>query len=95
VCIYLITAQIFARKLYSPYTASAYHAWMIVFWIIDLGLAAHLVNLWSSNNCTDNFRNSYVCVPYEKRIDNEARSILNSRYYRTLVAAALLAAAEL
>jgi hypothetical protein len=68
---------------------------MIVFWIIDLGLAAHLVNLWSGNHCTDDFRNRHVCVPYEKRIVNEARSISNSRYYRTLVAGALLAAAEL
>jgi hypothetical protein len=95
VCTYLIIAQSFFRRIYNPYTAGAYHVSMLLFWTIDLGLAVHLAKLWSGYGCAYKFFHGYICVPYEKRIVGEARTISYKGYQKMLVVDAILAAFEL
>jgi hypothetical protein len=98
VCVYLIVLQCCFKRFYSPYTASAYHIWMLVFWLIDLSLIAHLAQLWQNPECTYDIRYKYMCVPYLRRDDNNRgghRRTSFSTYYAALVAGALLAASEL
>ena len=68
---------------------------MIIFWIVDLGLVAHLAGLWQGPDCTYDFRNGYACAPWDRR-DVSARSTTTYQtYYGALVAGAVLAAFEL
>ncbi|KAF1913775.1 hypothetical protein BDU57DRAFT_580286 [Ampelomyces quisqualis] len=94
VCIYLIAAHSYLKRLYSPYIASAYHVWMLMFWIIDLGLAANLVKLWTSPECDYNSEQGYPCVPLEKRAHKGVVLRSYNTYHGTLVAGALLAGFE-
>ncbi|KAH3950173.1 hypothetical protein HBI56_005440 [Parastagonospora nodorum] len=96
VCGYLIIAQTVLRKLYTPYTAGAYHAWMLMFWITDLGLASHLATMWSGHGCAEDFHDSSICVPFEKRDLQDARTKVSYRwYYMMLIAGVVLTACEL
>jgi hypothetical protein len=70
---------------------------MLVFWLIDLALIAHLARIWQDPKCTYDLRYKYMCVPYLLRRDDVGggrRTSFNT-YYGALVAGALLAASEL
>lgn len=83
------------HKLYSPYIAGAYHAWMLIFWIVDLALVAQLAKLWSDPECTYNLDNHHMCAPYQRRQATSSRLMPFSTFYGALVAGAVLAAFEL
>ncbi|KAF2032255.1 hypothetical protein EK21DRAFT_110198 [Setomelanomma holmii] len=90
VCAYLIASRTYLRKIYWPYVDAAYHAWMLLFWVVDLGLLARLAYLWQGPQCAYDYRNGFTCVPYEKR----SGTTTYGRFYGALVAGAVLAAFE-
>jgi hypothetical protein len=91
VCAYLVASHTYLKKIYSPYVAAAYHLWMLIFWVVDLGLFAHLAKLWQGPECTYRYQNGFTCAPYEKR---DATTTYGT-FYAALVAGAVLAAFEL
>jgi hypothetical protein len=44
VCIYLIASRVWVWKLWSGYIVAAYRVWMLVFWVVHLGLVARLAS---------------------------------------------------
>ncbi|KAH7078354.1 hypothetical protein FB567DRAFT_595958 [Paraphoma chrysanthemicola] len=90
VCAYLMTSHTYLKRIYSPYVAAAYHLWMLLFWVVDLGLLAHLARLWISPECLYKYRNGFTCAPYSKRNGR----MRYDTFYRVLVAGAVLAACE-
>lgn len=91
VCAYLIASHTYLKNIYSPYVAAAYHLWMLIFWVVDLGLSAHLAKLWQGPECTYHYQNGFTCAPYDKR----DATTTYSTFYGALVAGAVLAAFEL
>jgi hypothetical protein len=68
---------------------------MLIFWVIDLGLAANLVKLWTSPACDYNSEQGYLCVPLEKRVLEGMELHTYNTYHGGLVAGAVLAGFEL
>jgi hypothetical protein len=68
---------------------------MLMFWVIDLGLLAHLARIWQGPECTYEFHVGYICAPYERRDLHARQTTLYSSYYGTLLVGAILAAFEL
>jgi hypothetical protein len=68
---------------------------MIIFWIIDLGLMANLVKLWTNPECDYDSKERYLCVPIEKRHLDGIELQAYSTYHGVFVAGAVLAGFEL
>ncbi|PVI06594.1 hypothetical protein DM02DRAFT_667473 [Periconia macrospinosa] len=102
VTIYLTASQLVAHKLYQGVVALAFHVWMLIFWIVDLGLVADLASIWSSPSCYTSYSYfyGYSSRCYYKRA-LEARGALEKRdttvgaYYGALAAGAVFAAVQL
>ncbi|KAF2709676.1 hypothetical protein K504DRAFT_379328, partial [Pleomassaria siparia CBS 279.74] len=41
VCAYLLVSQLFLHQMYNMYVVLGLHLWMLLFWIVDLGLVAN------------------------------------------------------
>ncbi|KAF2681295.1 hypothetical protein K458DRAFT_406643 [Lentithecium fluviatile CBS 122367] len=100
VCAYLIASQLFLHKLYNMWVALGLHLWMLLFWVVDLGLVANLARLWSLDSYSYLYGYSYSWdySDYYKR----DLQILNKRddtftydaYYGALAAGSVFAAVE-
>jgi hypothetical protein len=100
VTVYLVASQLFIHKLYNAYIALAFHIWMLLFWVIDLGLVANLASIWANPICSSYYGYSYSCSYYRKR-DVEIRGFEKrdttsyTAYYGALAAGAVFAAVQL
>ena len=45
-CAYLIVSQTLIPKMYNLYVSLALHVWLLIFWLVDLGLVANLAAMW-------------------------------------------------
>jgi hypothetical protein len=96
VTIYLLVSQLFIHKIYYGVVALAFHVWMLIFWVVDLGLVANLAHLWSGPQCSYSYYYGYNCSYYVKRGVLQARDETTfTAYYGALVAGAVFAAVQL
>ncbi|CAI6335869.1 unnamed protein product [Periconia digitata] len=102
VTIYLTVSQLFIHKLYQGVVALAFHIWMLIFWIVDLGLVANLASIWASPSCYSSysFYSGYSSSCYYKRAELETRGLEKrdttvGAYYGSLAAGAVFAGVQL
>ena len=99
VCAYLLASQLFLHKIYNMYIALALHLWMLLFWVVDLGLVANLARLWSGDYSYGfgYYYSSYY--GYRKRdlvvLSKREETTTYEAYYGALAAGATFAAVEL
>jgi hypothetical protein len=99
VCAYLIASQLFLHALYNMYIAFAFHLWMLLFWVVDLGLVSNLARLWSGDYSYGfgYYYDSYY--GYRKRdtivLSKREDSTTYEAYYGALAAGATFAAVQL
>jgi hypothetical protein len=83
----MIASRTFASKYNNIYVSMGLHAWMLVFWIVNLGLVANLAQQWNPQ-CSYTKESGQICSSYAKR-DTTFRT-----YFGALVAGAVLAGLE-
>ncbi|KAF2467262.1 uncharacterized protein BDR25DRAFT_345026 [Lindgomyces ingoldianus] len=97
VAIYMIASQVFVHQAYNKWAFLALNIWMVIFWIVDLGVVANLAALWSSPSCGYSYyTDTYYCT-YGKRDLSllEKRDTTTYTAYRgALVAGALFGAVQ-
>jgi len=95
VCAYLLVSQLFIHKIYNMYIVLGVHAWMILFWIIDLGLVSNLARIWSGD-CYYYYGYGYACGYSYSSYYYLAKREETTRgaYYGALAAGAFFAAAQ-
>ncbi|KAL1591346.1 hypothetical protein SLS60_012090, partial [Paraconiothyrium brasiliense] len=86
VAAYLIASQTIIPKMYNVYIALAVHVWLLIFWVVDLGLVANLAAMWGRDGST-------YC--YVKRDLMKRDTTTFGAYYGVLAAGAVFAAIEL
>lgn len=81
--------------------ALALHVWMVIFWIVDLGLVANLARIWGSASFSYysyGYCYGYYCTYVKRDLENlgkrEETTTYNA-YYGALAAGAVFAAVEL
>ncbi|ORY05264.1 hypothetical protein BCR34DRAFT_604552 [Clohesyomyces aquaticus] len=99
VAIYMGVSTLFAHKAYNFWAFLALNIWMVIFWIVDLGLVANLAALWSAPSCgyTYGYYYDYYTCTYGKRdMSSLAKrdSTTYSAYRGALVAGALFGALQ-
>lgn len=96
VCAYLLVSQLFLHKIYNMYVVLAVHAWMLLFWVIDLGLVANLAQTWADPLCGYYGSYGYNCSGYTYTWTYYAKrdTTTTGSYYGALVAGSLFAALE-
>lgn len=57
---YLIVSQTILPKMYNVYIALAVHIWLLIFWVVDLGLVANLAAMWGRGDYC--FTSYYGCA---------------------------------
>jgi hypothetical protein len=98
VCIYVVVTQTYFLSFYIPELILGCHILISTFWIVGLGLVAHLAKLWEASACTYTFRNGYECAPDQRH--GERKPIYQQdpasykTFYGALVAGAVLEALE-
>lgn len=98
VCAYLLVSQLVLHSLYNVYAALILHLWMLLFWIVDLGLVANLARLWSGDGYYYSF--DYSSIDYSTFIKRDVvlakreESTTVQAYYGALAAGAVFAAVE-
>jgi hypothetical protein len=98
VCAYLLASQLTLHKLYNIWIALAFHAWMLLFWIVDLGLHANLARIWSGDYSYgyDYYYTSYY--GYRKRdviaLSKREDTTTYAAYHGALAAGATFAGVE-
>ncbi|KZM19830.1 hypothetical protein ST47_g9167 [Ascochyta rabiei] len=80
---WMIASRTFLAKFDNTYVSLGLHAWMLVFWVVDLGLTASLAHEWNSQ-CNSSPESDKICSSFAKR-DTDFRT-----YSRALVASAVL-----
>ena len=94
VCAYLIVSQLLLHQIYNMYIVLGLHAWMTLFWIVDLGLVANVARTWSGS-C---YRwDGYPCYVDAYLYSSNAESnetTTREAYYGALAAGAFFAAVE-
>jgi len=92
---YLVASQLFVHKLYNVYVAMALHVWLLVFWVVDLGLVANLARMWGDGQrCYySGYYSGYYC--YYKRDLAKRDDTTYGAYYGALAAGAVFAAVQL
>jgi hypothetical protein len=96
VALYIIASSLFIHKLYNGYIVLGFHVWMIIFWIVDLGLVANLARIWGTYD-DYSYGYSYYYYPYAKRdLSHLAKrdTTTYKAYYGALAAGAFFAAVE-
>jgi hypothetical protein len=97
VCIYILSSVLCFPKLYSRYIVLAYHLSVTFFWIVTLGLVAHLASLWQGSTCLYTHPFGSTCTPYDERgvsILHKSDNTSYKTYYGALVAESVLSAFE-
>ncbi|KAF2271098.1 hypothetical protein CC78DRAFT_528035 [Lojkania enalia] len=60
VCIYIFLSSLTFYHLYNAWVVLGLHIWMVIFWIVDLGLIADLARLWATaNSLFDSYSSDY------------------------------------
>ena len=65
VCAYLIASQTLLPKMYNVYVSLALHIWLLIFWVVDLGLVANLAAMWGRGDYC--FTTYYGCTSVPER----------------------------
>jgi hypothetical protein len=98
VCGYTVVTQIRYPSFYVTEIILGLDLLMMIFWIVDVGLVAHLAKLWEAHACTYNFRNGYECAPDERFVGRnfiyQQDPASYKTFYGALVVGAVLAAFE-
>ncbi|KAF2747648.1 hypothetical protein M011DRAFT_50150 [Sporormia fimetaria CBS 119925] len=104
ICAYIIGTTLFLNKLYNAYIVLALHLFMIIFWIVDLGLVANLARLWSNplyaELATLAYTSDYDYYFDDYSVKRRSTGSLHKRdtttgaYYGALCAGAVFAAAQ-
>ncbi|KAJ4286226.1 hypothetical protein N0V90_013260 [Kalmusia sp. IMI 367209] len=95
VCAYLIASQLFLHKMYNIYVAVALHVWLLIFWIVDLGLVANLARMWGDGErCYYTSYYGYTCY-YKRDLGKREDTTTYAAYHGALAAGAVFAAVEL
>jgi hypothetical protein len=96
---YLLAANLTLHKLYNVWIVFAFHLWMLLFWIVDLGLHANLARIWSGDYSYgyDYYYTSYY--GYRKRdvvvLSKREDTTTYEAYHGALAAGATFAGVEL
>lgn len=83
----MIATRTILTKFHNIYVSLALHAWMLVFWIVNLGLTANLAHEWNPQ-CSFTPEAGKICSSFAKR-DTTFRT-----YFGALVASAVLISFE-
>ncbi|KAF2440359.1 hypothetical protein P171DRAFT_489077 [Karstenula rhodostoma CBS 690.94] len=94
---YLIASQTIFPKMYNVYIALAVHVWLLIFWVVDLGLVANLAAMWGRGDYC--FTTSYgfgstYCYLKRDLIKRDDYTTFGA-YYGVLTAGAVFAAVQL
>lgn len=79
----MIASRTFLSKFDNIYVSLGLHAWMLVFWAVNLGLTANLAHEWNPQ-CSYTPESGKICSVFVKR-DTTFRT-----YFGALVASAVL-----
>ncbi|OAG10744.1 uncharacterized protein CC84DRAFT_1161604 [Paraphaeosphaeria sporulosa] len=93
---YMIVSQTILPKMYNVYVALAVHVWLLIFWLVDLGLVANLAAMWGRGDYC--FTTSYgfgSTYCYTKRDLIKRDYTTFGAYYGVLTAGAIFAAIQL
>lgn len=80
----MITSKTFLTKFDNKWVSLGLHAWMVVFWIVNLGLTADLARDWSPQ-CSYAKGSDKICETFVTKRDTTFRT-----YFGALVASAVL-----
>ncbi|KAF1947303.1 hypothetical protein EJ02DRAFT_417889 [Clathrospora elynae] len=97
VCAYLIACLSVFTRLYIFKVVLGLQIWILVFWIVNLGLIADLSRFWQLSKCTYTFSTGYQCTPLEEKdmkVFHERDTTSFNTYSGSLVAAAVFTAFE-
>ncbi|KAF2109600.1 hypothetical protein BDV96DRAFT_651584 [Lophiotrema nucula] len=97
VALYIIASSLFIHKLYNGYVVFAFHIWMIIFWLVDLGLVANLARIWGTYDGYLGGYYSYYSYYYAKRDLHQFAKrddTTYKAYYGALAAGAFFAAVQ-
>lgn len=81
---WLLASRTFLSKFDNVWIALGLHAWMLVFWIVDLGLTADLTREWSPQ-CSYTPEAGKICSTYVTKRDTTFKT-----YYGVLIASSVL-----
>ncbi|KAF3051633.1 hypothetical protein E8E11_008655 [Didymella keratinophila] len=81
---WLLASHTFLSKFDNVWIALGLHAWMLVFWIVDLGLTADLTREWSPQ-CSYTPEAGKICSTYVTKRDTTFKT-----YYGALIASSVL-----
>lgn len=84
----MIASRTFFTRFDNLHVSLGLHAWMLVFWVVNLGLTAQLANDWNPQ-CSYTPEAGKICSTLAKR-DTTFRT-----YFGALVASAVLIGLEL
>ncbi|KAF9699110.1 hypothetical protein EKO04_003118 [Ascochyta lentis] len=85
---WMIVTRTFLAKFDNIYVSLGLHAWMLIFWTVNLGLTASLANEWNPQ-CSYSPASGKMCASFAKR-DTTFRT-----YFGALVASAVLISLQL
>ena len=80
----MITSKTLLARFDNIWVSLGLHAWMLVFWIVSLGLTADLARDWSPQ-CSHTDDADNICSTYVTKRDTTFRT-----YFGALVASAVL-----
>jgi hypothetical protein len=81
---WLLASRTFLSKFDNIWVALGLHAWMLVFWVVNLGLTANLTSEWSPQ-CSYTSEADKICSTYVTKRDTTFKT-----YYGALVASSVL-----
>lgn len=72
ICTILVGLYLIVKRYKHPEASSNFvnpclHLWMLVFWIVALGLLASLAEHWQQPRCTYSFASGYKCTSFANR----------------------------
>ncbi|KAH6620030.1 hypothetical protein C7974DRAFT_224878 [Boeremia exigua] len=81
---WMVASKTFLAKFDNIWVSMGLHVWMLVFWVVNLGLTANLASEWSPQ-CSSTEEADKICSTYVTKRDTTFRT-----YYGALVASAVL-----
>ncbi|KAF2738391.1 hypothetical protein EJ04DRAFT_549893 [Polyplosphaeria fusca] len=95
-CAYIFVSSLFIHKLYNKFIILAAHIWMIIFWLVDLGLVANLARIWGAYENFGGYSYGGYCYYYcyNKRDLAKREDTTYGAYYGALAAGAFFAAVQ-
>jgi hypothetical protein len=80
----MIASRTFLSKFDNIWVSLGLHAWMLIFWIVNLGLTASLAHEWSPQ-CSYTSESGKICASYVTKRDTTFKT-----YFGALIASAVL-----